>query len=240
MREREESKQKGHLFHSTCPLANPSHPSNQTRSSVTVFFLLHKSLTQTLFVSLLLLSPTKELAHLLSSGARGTLTTETATTTAAATETTAAATVTTEARTVLTVEGRTTLVLDLSLAGLHGVGDDLLRKVKVTAKINDTLLSESPVVPAPVESLLDIAAALEGLHELDELPVANLADEVVLGGKEILLCNHHTLTEKVSVDDIAVLLGNDHLRTKNTTNTKQNTKKNKQKKVPVLKNCTKK
>jgi len=126
-------------------------------------------------------------------------------------------------------------VLDLSLTCLHGVGYNLLRKVKIATEISDTLLSKSPVVPAPAENLLYIAAALQGLHELDQLPVANLADEVVLGGKEILLCNHHALTEKIGVNDVPVLLRNYHLplckkTKKNTTNTK--IKREKERKNP--------
>jgi len=93
--------------------------------------------------------------------------------------------------------------------------------VEIAAEINDALLGKSPVVPAPAENLLNIAAALQGLHELDQLPVADLADEVVLGGKEILLCNHDTLTEKVSVDDVAVLLRNYHLPLREKKQTKQ-------------------
>jgi len=88
--------------------------------------------------------------------------------------------------------------------------------VEVATEVNDTFLSKRPVVPAPAESLLDVAAALKTLHELDELPVANLADEVVLGGEEILLGNHDTLTEKVSINKIAVLLRNYHFSLKNT------------------------
>jgi len=91
-------------------------------------------------------------------------------------------------------------MIDFSRASLHGVRNDLLRKVEVATEVNDTLLSKSPVVPAPAEGFLYIAAALQRLHELDELPVADLADEVVLGGKEILLSNHNALTEKIGVD----------------------------------------
>jgi len=172
---------------------------------------------------------------LLSSGTRGTLTTEA---TAATTETTTATTgtaVTVETRTILTVEDRTTLVVDLALAGLHGVGNDLLRKVEVVAEVNDTLSSKGPVVPTPAESLLDVAAALETLHHLDELKVADLADEVVLGGKEVLLGNHDTLTEKVSIHKIAVLLGNDHRLQSNKEKNEKHTNKTKNNKTKTKK-----
>jgi len=167
------------------------------------------------------------------SGTRGALTTEATAATTTATEATTASTVTTETRTVLTVELRATLMLDLALACLHGVGNDLLRKVEVATEVNDALLSESPVVPAPAEGLLHVAAALEGLHHLDELQVLHLADEVVLGGKEVLLGDHDTLTEEVSVHEVAVLLGNDHRQqTKTKTHkTKKRAEKERKKKT---------
>jgi len=105
--------------------------------------------------------------------------------------------------------------------------------VEIAAKVGDTLLSESPVVPVPAEGLLNVAAALQALHDLDELEVANLADEVVLGGKEVLLGDHDTLTEEVSVHEVAVLLGNDHRQqTKTKTHkTKKRAEKERKKKT---------
>ena len=102
------------------------------------------------------------------------------------------------------------LVLDLVGSLLLSVGDNGLREVEVGAEVGDTLSGEVPVVPAPVEGLPDVATAVEGLHEADELAVGDLGDEVVLGGKEVLLGDEDTLSEEVGVDKVSLLLGDDH------------------------------
>ena len=102
-------------------------------------------------------------------------------------------------------------MLDLVGSLLEGVGDNSLREVEVCAEVGDALGGEVPVVPAPVEGLLDIAAAVEGLHEADELAVGDLRDEVVLGGKEVLLGDEDALSEEVRVDKVSLLFGDDHV-----------------------------
>lgn len=149
------------------------------------------------------------LFHLLAGRTLATVATEA---TAAATETTAGrSAVTTEARAVLAVaKRRAALVLDLRAARLEGVGDDLLGQVEVVAEVHDALVRERPVEPAPVERLCHVLAALQALHELQQLTVVHLVDQVVLLGKEILLRHHHALTEEVRVHKVALLLGDYH------------------------------
>lgn len=106
-------------------------------------------------------------------------------------------------------EGRS-LVLDLVGSLLEGVGDNGLREVEVGAEVGDTLGSEVPVVPAPVEGLSDVGTAVEGLHEADELAVGDLRDEVMLGSEEVLLGDEDALSEEVAVDNVSLLLGDDH------------------------------
>lgn len=101
-------------------------------------------------------------------------------------------------------------MLDLVGSLLEGVGDNSLREVEVGAEVGDTLGGEVPVVPAPVEGLSDVGTAVEGLHEADELAVGDLRDEVMLGSEEVLLGDEDALSEEVAVDNVSLLLGDDH------------------------------
>jgi len=109
-----------------------------------------------------------------------------------------------------TVGDGAALVLDLVGTGLEGEGNDISGDVEVAAEELDALRGEVPVEPAPVESLSDKLARDEGLHEADHGAVADLGDEVVLGGKEVLLGDHDTLTEKIGINLVAELLRNYH------------------------------
>jgi hypothetical protein len=88
---------------------------------------------------------------------------------------------------------------------LEGRRDDLRREVEVLAEVLDTLVGEVPVEPLPVEGLADVATGLHGVHELDDLEVADddglaigvvaevLVDKEILGGADDALRNKRRL-----------------------------------------------
>mmetsp|Transcript_1896 Transcript_1896/g.3544 ORF Transcript_1896/g.3544 Transcript_1896/m.3544 type:complete len:201 (+) Transcript_1896:382-984(+) len=89
----------------------------------------------------------------------------------------------------------------LGLLLLVSLGDNLLRQVKELTEVGDALLGEVPVVPLPVEGLANVAAGLEGGHELDNLEVRHvdglmLGLDIVLGGDNDTLCElqEYTIT----------------------------------------------
>lgn len=97
----------------------------------------------------------------------------------------------------ITTLSATLVSLGSSYAGsglgfLEGGGDNLVRKVEVPAEELDTLVSEVPVVVAPVELLGDVAAGLQGPHLGDHVEVGDVELDV-LGSEGTLLGNHHTL-----------------------------------------------
>jgi len=113
---------------------------------------------------------------------------------------------------------------------LKGGGDNLDGEVEVLAKVLNALVGDVPVVPLPAELLLDVAAGAEGLHGLDHLKVGNVKS-VVLLGVEVLEGNEDTVCKEILskicsgeggwewpgitveeglIDDLPVLLGNDH------------------------------
>merc|ERR1712124_17146 len=94
---------------------------------------------------------------------------------------------------------------------LEGVGNDLLGEVQVRTEVLDTLVGEVPVVPLPTELLSDVPAGLQGSQQLNDVDVLDGELLVsVLGFVAVLLGNHDTLFEEVVVNDLAVLLGDEH------------------------------
>lgn len=89
------------------------------------------------------------------------------------------------------------------------VGDNVLTEVQVLLEVLDSGVREPPVVVLPRECLLDKAAASQRLHHLHHLDVRELSAGVFL--KEgVLLGGHYAILEQLSVQQLAVLLGNEH------------------------------
>jgi hypothetical protein len=103
--------------------------------------------------------------------------------------------------------------LSAALAGLlgdfEGGRHDFFGKVKVLAEPRDSLVSEIPVVPLPVELLGDQIFGLERLKGLDHVNVRYI-QLVMLGRVEIFFGADDALVEEMSVNLLTILLRNQH------------------------------